>query len=112
MGLKGGEWDISIFGLGVESIGKSWLESMTSVHITSVLDLITLGVSDFFLRLILGLNVFASCHDWNLSSSNLRLGLSFDGVFDFIVEDLNIPEPFFFTISSVGVFRSFLVVLD
>ena len=112
MSLKRGECDISIFSLSVESMTNSWLEGVTNVLVVPVLDLKSLGVSDFFLWLILDLNVLTSCLNWNLPSSNLRLGLGLDDVFYFIVKDLDISESFFFSVSSVGMNRSFLVVLD
>ena len=103
MGLVAGEWDISPLGLGVETIGKSWLPGEASVHVWSVLDLVGLGVSELFLWLVLGLDMFASGLDWDLSGSDFRFSLGFDGVLNFVIEDLNVSEEFLSAVLDMSV---------
>ena len=111
VGLVGGEWDISPLGFGVEAIGKSWLPGEAGVHVWSVLDLVGLGVSEFLLWLVLGLDVLASGVDWDLSGSGLSFGLGLDGVLDFVVEDLNISEELLGGVLNMSVFGGWLVAI-
>ena len=103
MSFVSGEWDISPLGLSVETIGKSWLPGEASVHVWSVLDLVGLSVPEFFLWLVLGFDVFAGGLDWDLSGSDFRFSLGFDGVLNFVIEDLNVSEEFLSAVLDMSV---------
>ena len=104
MGFIGGEWDISVLGLDVVSVGYSWLKGVAEVVVVSVLDFIGFGVSEFLLWLILDLNVIAGSRNWDLSCSDFLLSSGLDTILDFVIEDFNVSESFFSTIVGVGMY--------
>ena len=112
MSLVSGVWDISPFGLGVVSIDDMWLESEASVHVWSVLDLVGLGVSEFFLSLISCFGVFTGCLDWDLSGSDLSLGSGLDIIGGFILGNLDISVLLFSSVFDVSVFNRFVITLN
>ena len=99
-----GEWNISVLGLDVVSVGYSWLKGVAEVVVVSVLDFIGFGVSEFLLWLILDFNVIARGLDWDLSCSDFCLSSGFDTILDFVIEDLDVSESFFRSIVGVGMY--------
>jgi len=110
--LIGGEGNISIVGLSIVSVLKSWLPGESLVVIWSILDFIGRGVPDFLIWSILGFDLRELSGDWNLSSSDLRLCLCLDGVLDLIVLDLNVTEQSLFTIFGMSMGIVVIAELD
>ena len=99
-----GEWNISVLGLDVVSVGYSWLKGVAEVVVVSVFDFIGFGVSEFLLWLILDFNVIARGLDWDLSCSDFCLSSGLDTILDFVIVDFDVSESFFRSIVGVGMY--------
>ena len=111
VGLVGGEWDILPLSLSVVAVDESWFPGESGVVVGSVVDFVCGGVPDLLLRSVLGLGLGEFSGDWNLSGSDLGLGLGLDGVFDLVVGNFDITEEGLFTIDGVFVKVSVLGLL-
>ena len=112
VGLVGGEWNIVVVGLGVVSIDGSWLPGESSVVVGSILDFIGGGVPDLLFWSVLDLDLGELSGDWDLSGSDLGLGLGGDGVLDLVIDDFDVTESGLFAIFDVSVFPFLLSPLD
>jgi hypothetical protein len=112
MSFVSGVWDISPFCFGVVTIDDMGLEGEASIHVWSVLDLVGLGVSNFFFSLISGLNGIARGGYWNLSGSDFSLGLGLNVICNLFVKNFDISCILLCAMFDVGVFDNIVVGSD